>query len=363
MASGRRIYELIRTSISHRPKRVRRERAETLVDEGLDWSAVQEAAARHGVLPLFLHNLNGLLGGYLPESLRDQIRDRRRRAQVRAAFLSGELGRVSQLFRDESLPVLALKGPTLAQRAYGDVAMRNYIDLDIFVPREQFSEADRLLQSIGYEHSSDKQKLTGWRKKLALYIFGQWQFRRKKGALDIDLHTRVMPPGYTLTADFRPFWERSRSLQLQKDATVKAFAPEDMVLILAHHGIKNQWRALKYVADLGGLIRGVPDLDWSVLIRRARRMDSAGVLKLGLRVTQDLLSTPYPEDIQTWIGKPEDAISESIRKHLRNQSQDTTLPLGRRLQLHLRTKDTVMSGVRYGLYSIARHIWSTALKP
>lgn len=363
MASGRGVYELVRTSISHQPKQVRREKLEALVEEGVDWSAVQEVAARHRVLPLFLHNVDAVLGECLPDAVRDQIREHQRRLQIRTAFLTGELGRIFQLFEDEGLPVLALKGPILALQAYDDAALRNYVDLDILVPRERFSKADRLLRTIGYKYSSEKQKLTGWRKRLALYIFGQWQFRRKKGALDVDLHTRVMPPGYTLASDFGLFWERSRPVQLQEDVTVQAFAPEDMVLILAHHGLKNQWRALKYAADLGGLIRGVPDLDWDVLIRRARRMDSTGVLKLGLRVTWDLLKTSFPTNVERWIRKPEDGIGKSIRSRLGNESQDQTLRFGKRLQLHLRTKDTVMSGVRYGLYSVARHIWSKALEP
>lgn len=362
--SGKDAYELVRTSILHRPEAVRREQAQALVETGVDWNTVRKEAARHGVLPSFSQNLEVLFGDRLSASLYDQIQERRQKAQIYAAFLVGELKRIFQLFRENNLPVLTLKGPTLAQNIYGDVAMRRYIDLDLFVPRERLSEANRLLRNVGYEYPSDEQKPTGWRKKLALYLSGQWQLTRKGGALSLDLHTRIMPPGYSFPADFHPFWERSRTVQLRKEEKVRGFAPEDMILILAHHGMKNQWRALKYVADLGGLIRTEPDLDWNVLIERARKTNSTRILRLGLSLTHKVLETSIPADVQRWIhGKPSGDIIALMRTHLRNRHQEPSLPYMKRIQLQLETKDTFASQIGYCVYSAMRHIWAEFLKP
>lgn len=362
--SGPEAYDFIRTCLSHRPVAARREMARSYLETGVDWTTVRREARRHRVLPFFFRTLDHLLGAQLPDSIRNQIEEDRRGVRIQNTFLSQELGRIAQQFEDATLPLLAMKGPVLAKTAYNDLATRHSVDLDILVPKAKFSEAERVLHNLGYEYAAKRKRLTGWRKRFSLYLDGQWQFTRAGGAFSLDVHTRVMPPGYPFPTSFEPFWKRARKISLSEDVSVWGFAPEDMVLILSYHGIKNQWRALKYVLDLAELIRATPDLDWSAIVERARQMKSTRVLRLGLSLSQEVLEASLPEDIQKWIrSNPMDNTSLMIKKHLEEWDHSPVLPYRKRVQLQLATKDTVASKLRYGAYSTLQHLWSTFLKP
>jgi hypothetical protein len=338
--------------------------ARAFLETGIDWSLVRREAQRHRVLPQFFRALEDLLGSHLSTPIRKKIEEHRRGIRIQNTFLLEELGRIVRHFKTAGLPLLTMKGPVLAKTAYADLAARRSVDLDIVVRREQFFDVDRALRDLGYEYAASRKQLTGWRKTLSLYLDGQWQFTRAGGTFNLDVHTRVMPPGYSLPATFAPFWKRARTVSLGKGNSVRGFAPEDMILILSYHGIKNQWRALKYIVDLAELIRSTSSLNWSAVLERARQSDSIRVLKLGLSLSQEVMSAPLPEDIQRWIRKkPMDDSSSTIKKYLQKWGRAPILPYWKRVQLQLATKDTVMDQLRYGAYSTLQHLWSTFLKP
>lgn len=361
--SGADVYEFIRICLSHRSEAARRDALQPFVEAGIDWGLVKREARRHRVLPLLFHALENLLEDRLPSSVREQSREHRRGLQIRNTFVIQELGRIAQHFEDEGLPILALKGPVLAQAAYGDIALRQSVDVDVLVPREQFSTADRLLKEIGYEYANKRKVLTGWREKLSLYIDGQWQFTRGK-SFSLDVHTRLMPPGYSFPTDFQQFWKRSRSVQLGKGTVIRGLSPEDQVLTLAYHGVKNQWRVLKHVTDLAEVIRAESPLNWEKLMERARQTRSNRVLRLGLSLAGDILGVGLPPKVQKWAsGAPIDDVSLMLQKYLQDPNRGLVPPYSKRVRLQFATKDTVLEQIRYGIYSTTKHIWSAFLKP
>ncbi len=368
-------YEFARVCISQLPEAVRRRRLQSLIEGGLDWEAVCREAGRHGIRPLIFRNLEHLLGPQLPSWLQDWIQEHQQKNRIRTNFLVRELGEIRRLCEEHDLPLLALKGPVLAKVAYGDIAMRQYVDLDVLVPSDRFSEFDQLLRDMGYEYPKQRKKIEGWRRALFRSLKGQWQYARAGGAFNLDVHTRVMPPGYAFPADFNPLWERSREIQLSENVTVPGLAPEDAALVLSYHGVKNYWRSLRYVADLAQLVQAEPTLDWSASVTRARQMQGTRVLKLGLLLAHDVLDMALPADVESWVRSasggiqswgrdvPMDGVRVMLANYLRDRSQQTVLSLVKRIRLQLATKSTLASKIRYGAYSTMQHLWSTLLKP
>lgn len=359
--SGTDAYEFIRTCLSspHRPE----PSLQPFLEPGIDWALVQQVAARHRVLPLLYSRLENRLGDRLPPSLRKQIQKHRRGVQIRNTFLIQELGRITQHFEEADLPFLTMKGPVLAHTAFGDIALRHSVDMDLVIPADRFSEVAHLLRTLGYEYAAKRKPMKGWRKTLSLYLDGQWEFARGN-TFTLDVHTRIMPPGYSFPADFQQFWERSRPIRLRENVTVPGFSPEDRALILAHHGVKNQWRALRHVADIAGIIRGADDFEWPLLVKRAQDLRTTRILKLGLYLAHDLLSLQLPKNIQDWVQEaPVPRIGVLMSAYLRNRHQKDALTYGERVQLQLLTKDTFSAQLRYGAHSLLQHLWSRLLRP
>jgi hypothetical protein len=358
-------FDFVRTCVSHQSEEQRREMAEKFLEKGINWETVVQEAIRHQVLGLFYYHVDALLGNKLSPTFRDQIQEYWRGVRIHNTFLSEELGNVVHQCKKQGIPILTLKGPVLAKVAYGDISLRQYVDLDILIPGSRFSEVDRLLQEMGYGYAGEYQHIRGWRKQLALYLSGQWPFTRRRGPFTIDVHTRIMPPGYAFSSDFQEYWKRSDSVRLKKGVRVQVFGPEDTVLILAHHGTKNQWRALKHVVDLAEYIHSGPDIDWDVLVDRARAMNGSRALKLALIMVRDVMSASLPVDVHEWAKNEEDVCEVAVRMkgYLRKRYQNSDLSYRKRVLLQLATKDTRYAQLRYIAHSIMHHVWSSLLSP
>lgn len=78
-----------------------------------------------------------------------KLKTAEREAAIAAFYWISELRRVLQGFSRCDLMVVLLKGPSLAQRLYGDAALRTSYDLDLLVPKEQLTRAEDALRTLG----------------------------------------------------------------------------------------------------------------------------------------------------------------------------------------------------------------------
>lgn len=358
-----RAFEVVCTCLSSRSDAARRDTLRSLGSADLDWETVRQEAARHRVLPLFDRRVESLLGEECPDSVREHGREHRRGIRIRNAFLADEVGRVVHAFREADLPVLAHKGPVLSKAVFGDIAARHSVDMDVVIPRTRVRQADRLLRDMGYEHAANRSPLKGWRRTLSLYLDGQWEYTRGASFL-LDLHTRILPPGYAFPTSPQTFWERSQPVALRDDITVPSFAPEDRILVLAHHGVKNQWRILRHVVDIAGALRASSALDWSLLRNRARKQRATRATQLGLFLAHDLLEVPLPAPIRDWVDTPTiRRVGGRMSAYLRTRHETDALRYRDRVQLQLATKDTFAAQLRYGAHSVLHHLWDSILRP
>ena len=191
-----------------------RGRLRRLIEEhDVPWRKLAIIAEIHGIRPLVFHGLDEAAADLLPDGLIQSIQQYRRTTQIHNTFLVNELGRLFDEFRARDIPALALKGPALAQVAYGSIHLRRFVDLDVLIPPRHFATVEAMLLEGDYQPFPKVRNLKGIRKKLYLYLSAQWPFVRGNGIFNLDLHTHVMPPGYTFPRTFEPFWERSRLVE------------------------------------------------------------------------------------------------------------------------------------------------------
>lgn len=342
-----------------------RQQVRQLVQQGVAWQKLVLIAEVHGIRPFVFHGLEAAAHDLLPENVRQGIQQYRRTIQIHNTFLVKELGRLQEELATHDVPALSVKGPLLAKVAYGDIHLRRYTDLDVLIPHRCFPAVEELLLAGEYQPFPKVQNLSGLRKRFYLYLSGQWPFMRGRGTFNLDLHTRVMPPGYTFPHAFEPFWDRSRHVSLTEDVTVRGFAPEDMLLMLCFHGVKNQWALLKYACDITELLRATPELDWAAVRSRAQAMRGEKVLAIGLKIAGRLLNPPLPDEVEAWLEQ--DPVTEETASFmidvLRKRHAGRELDYTERVRFQLSVKDTWASRARYGMYSVTQHLWSDVLKP
>ena len=116
----------------------------------VDWPLLYTAAHGSGMLSLLSLRLSGPDGSDVPEETRTALRAWLQSNLVRSVRASAEIVRVCTRLEAQGIRTLPFKGPVLAQLLYGDLAAREFADLDILVDPERYWDAYDLLVADGY---------------------------------------------------------------------------------------------------------------------------------------------------------------------------------------------------------------------
>ncbi|HJT76602.1 MAG TPA: nucleotidyltransferase family protein [Gemmataceae bacterium] len=281
------------------------ERPRTLLAEGIDWELLVQAGLRHRILPLLYRGLETTCPEAVPRATLDRLRQRVHATALRNLFLTGQLLKLLRLFARHDIRAIPFKGPALAAAAYGDVSLREFNDLDIFLREDDIPRAKQLLRAERYEEQPQFE---------AEY---ECAFLSADGGYHVDLHWGFIPPYIAFPLGPLRLWEQAGSVVLA-GTPVAAFRPEALLLILCLHGAKHCWQRLKWICDIAGLIRLHPAMDWDQILAWAARMGRTRVLSLGLLLAGDLLGTSLPDPVLR-RAKPDPAVkylAAEVRKWL-----------------------------------------------
>ena len=109
------------------------ERVARAVHGGVDWDSLIASADRHYVMPLLYWNLSRVCAADVPRDPMDALQHRFRDSAQRNLLKSRELVRVLNLLAANGINALPMKGPVLAEAVYGQLALRQFDDLDVLI--------------------------------------------------------------------------------------------------------------------------------------------------------------------------------------------------------------------------------------
>jgi hypothetical protein len=203
------------------------------------------------------------LGALLPRRVAEPIRQQHAAQQQRNLRLLALLDEVQRALTGAGVEVLVLKGLPLAQRSWGGMDRRFSFDLDLFVRRDRFVAATRLLKRLGFSGPD----WVPWPERIALRLSHALELTRDD--LSLDLHWTVRNrPG--LRFDLAAPWAAATDCCV---AGINCRVPADedqLVMLLAglandlergHHRQRSLW-------DIYFMIQGMAGTDWPAFCRR-----------------------------------------------------------------------------------------------
>lgn len=188
---------------------------------------------------------------------------------------------------------MPFKGPALAASLYGDVALREYCDLDILIRREDVRRAIEVLLAGGYRTDLPTRPADR-----AAYLRARHElhFITLDGSL-IEIHQTFLAPFFCFPLDDESLWRRLERKSFC-GREILALAPEDLLLVLCAHGTKHRWARLAWICDVARLlVVSGSELDWSVIMSRAESLGATRMVLLGLVLAGRLLGAPVPAAI------------------------------------------------------------------
>jgi len=219
--------------------------------DGIEWNEVSDLAAQHGVRPLLHQALTALPDVDVAAAFREQLRDSCAAIARRNLYLSTELMRVLAALETAGIEALAFKGPALAVLAYGNLARREFVDLDILVHRQDMGGARQCLSSVGFV---SRYALNRAQERIIIRRNRTYDLLSTNRQVALDLHWAFIPRYFQLAQEPDDLWQRLVQVRLA-GALVNSLPPDDQLIVVCLHGSRSGWVQLKWVCDVASASR------------------------------------------------------------------------------------------------------------
>jgi hypothetical protein len=288
------------------------ERGSLLLQETIEWPFLFQTALHYGVMPLVYRSLQTTCPEVIPPAILDQLRDSFRTNLVRNEILARELVTLLKLLRAHGISVTPFKGPTLSTSAYGHLSLRQFGDLDLFVPKGDLPRASEVLVSHGYQSNDQVHHEPGGDPLQAKYH----SFVGQDGLVRVDVQWMITDSQFSFHLDHEDW--RARLVPIPLTGTpVLIFPTEVLLLILCVHGSKHLWTKLQWLCDVAELLRAHPKLDWERVNGYASRLGSQRMLALRVLFAHDLLGTTLSTEVLERLKQ--DKVAQALVGQLRSQ--------------------------------------------
>jgi hypothetical protein len=256
----------------------------------VEWNRFLALANRNSVTPLVGARLGAEAAAYLPPHLARAFELSYQVNALRSNYLAGCAAEIADAFAASDVPAIAIKGPTLAIAAYGDVAQRVFGDLDFMVRLADLPRANEVLMRIGYSSSTYLADAV----ESGFFADVSLDFSREDSV--VDLHWQLAPSYFPFAPEGEQVWSRTSEVDLL-GRRVRVLGPADSILFQACHGSKHGWRTLAQICDFARLLATATQVSWTSLLDEARRTRSLRMLLLGAELAHSLELCEVPAEL------------------------------------------------------------------
>lgn len=205
-----------------------------------------------------------------------------------------DLRAIARLLDRLDVPWMVVKGPYLADVAYGRPGVRDYVDLDVVASPRDFPRVVRELQTSG-----------------CTVVRRDWQLAARQLAGEIDL---VTPTGTPVDLHWELLYhgdlrrrfslETDRMLARARVMTIggtRVRVPDaaDALIHLGVHAFKDGGVRLQWLQDIDQVVRHDPPERWGDVVHRAQDARLSLVTGTVLLRASRVLGTPVPPDVLT----------------------------------------------------------------
>ena len=159
---------------------------------------------------------------------------------------------LSAHFASADIPVLFVKGLTLGKLAYGDIATKAAVDIDLLIEPRRLAEAAALLDANGYQRVQPSRAMTMTQLAAWHALRKESTWRKRDSRLQVDLHTRLADNDRLIPAI--GIGSPRQTVELLPAIALPTLRRDELFAYLCVHGASSAWFRLKWICDLAALI-------------------------------------------------------------------------------------------------------------
>ncbi|MDF1561305.1 MAG: nucleotidyltransferase family protein [Bacteroidales bacterium] len=273
-----------------------------VVSHKIDWEELLRRAVLHCVTPRFAALAGRLPSALVPAAFRERLDDICRQNLVNQFRYVEEFIRIRDLLGAAGIGIIPFKGFWLAQEAYGNIAGRESLDVDVFTYGSDLERIKELMTGSGYSEEP------GYHGKTMAVIRTEYQeytFEKIEGgvsAFRIEFHWGICPPEYLMNVRLEDLSDQVVPGSFQ-GRDLEVFTPSaQLLLTLLHHGGKDRFTLLKQVDDIAMITRNCTDIDWTWLRSRLRHFHAEPLLYTGVRLAAEIAGSEIPPEIRDQVS-------------------------------------------------------------
>lgn len=268
----------------------------SLLASGLNWDVLLELADEHSVQGVLANRLEEAAFLGVPNDAREKLLGRMRAQHLFTLSMSAELFRILQDFSRLQIETILVKGPLVSLLAYGDPAVRSYVDLDLLLRHRDILSATRRMLELGFEAEVAESAIQAGK------IPGEYLFRRPGTQRIVELHTEHTFRYYPKPMRIEDLFARRRVVPLDGQ-NMPALSLEDEFVLNCIHGAKHFWERLMWVSDVAAVVAKHPEMDWEKARRAAAEVGAERMLCVGLLLAELVCGVKSPAAMDEEIRK------------------------------------------------------------
>lgn len=267
---------------------------QSLVHENLDWDYIVQMANANSLKPILYWNLRKITPTKVPDEIIYYLKDYFSTNVQKNLLMYGELLRILKIFNLNNIDTVPYKGPLLSIEAYGNIAFRDFSDIDIYVDKNDLLRLKEILLQESYEPELD---LKPEIEKRYIDTQRELKFFNRKLGVTLEVHWDFKPLFLSAPKNFHIF-NKEKSFVYNID-NVPVIQPsfEDMFIILAIHNAGHRWSKISWVCDIKEFVN-IYNLNWLKIQRKARRLKIEKILYINLYLAHNLLGLEIPDSIE-----------------------------------------------------------------
>jgi len=229
----------------------------------------------------------------LPPEVRAELQARYEANTRKNLKFTAELFRILDCLEADGIRAIPYKGPVLAETVYGDLALRDFSDLDVLLHPCDVPRAKSALERLGYTPSTN---LSPALARAYLAIGYEYTFDGPAGRHLLEVQWNIVPRFYAVDFSMDRLFESSSSTTLA-GRVVRSLSPEDLLLTLSVHAAKHAWIRLRWLRDIAGVLKS-PQLNWGAVEQCAHDLGIWRMVGVSLVLAHRLLEADLPDAVR-----------------------------------------------------------------
>lgn len=277
--------------------------------QAVDWVRMARMARRHRIEGLVYRGLSQA-GVAMPAAVKGPLAAAARGAALQDMAMAAECVAIHQDFVRASIPLLFVKGVTIASLAYGELGLKRSLDIDLLVAASDLERAACAIEARGYRlfiPAEGRRQLGKWHRHSKESV---WVHESRR---QIDLHTSLVDhPALLRGVDVHA---PVQYVPIGSGHQLPTLADADLFAYLAVHGASSGWFRLKWIADFVALYGSADSARLTALHDNGQAIGAGRATALAILLADALFGLALPPRLRNRL-RSDQAVSYMLSQCL-----------------------------------------------